>query len=212
MASRYPVRLILGGTFDPVHVGHVHILSEVAKVISAQQAYFMPCGQSVEKSAGEVTSAEHRLAMLSIVAQRDASLSIETYELNQPGLSVTLQTLKVLEDRYQESLVFMMGQDVAQHLTSWDNWQDLRHHAHIIMLNRHHTPAQLPHAWKPFHINDPQRLQQARHGFVMNIHIRGISISATQIRSAVAQGNEHALKGLIDREVMDYIKTHNLYR
>ena len=133
----------LGGSFDPIHNGHLHIALTTKKQCQLDALYLLPCGQPVIKN-GLIASTEQRLAMLqeAIVDYPD-ELFIDTTELERNEPSYTLNTLKILKQKYpNDYLIFIMGMDVFNDLEQWHRYDNLLNYAHLIIADRAHFSQQ----------------------------------------------------------------------
>ena len=117
---------IFGGTFNPVHIGHLRICVELREYLGLQTMHLIPSARPPHREAPQV-SAEHRLAMLRLATQREAGLAVDDRELRRQGLSYTVETLQDLRDELGEdtSLTMCLGMDALVNLASWHRWQDL---------------------------------------------------------------------------------------
>ena len=190
---------MLGGTFDPVHYGHLRLAESAreANGLLLDRVLFVPAGYPWRKSDRVVTQANHRVAMLRLAIEGNRAFEISTLELEREGPSYTVDTLEVLHGQYPGSEFFLiMGQDA---LADLPNWRE---------PNRIEALAPLAVALRP----DAKR-QEAAEGElerVVSIPMEPLEISASNIREKVSRGL--SIRYLVPDAVRIYIADHGLYR
>jgi nicotinate-nucleotide adenylyltransferase len=212
---------LLGGSFDPVHHGHVALAALFAALLKPDQLRVIPAGNPWQKS-GLKASAEDRVAMLEL-AFREAALEItidrQEIERSERGApTYTIDTLRHLRAELgpDAAIVFLMGADQLQQLDSWREWRALFDHAHIGVAARPGfalAQAALPRAVAQEIETRQGSLEQLRttpSGRVFLAEALAVDISATQIRAALQRGEQ--ANSLISPVVLDYIQQHNLYK
>ncbi len=129
---------IYGGTFDPVHVGHLEIGKRISQLFAIDQFLFVPARQAPHKQDRDVSSGFHRYAMLALATQNDPALCISTFELDGPGRQYTVDTLAHFRSRFGDSaeLFFVMGADSWAEITTWRDWEKLTTLASLIVVTR----------------------------------------------------------------------------
>ncbi len=204
---------LLGGTFDPVHVGHLALARTARAAFGLAEVRLMPTGASWQKS-GVVASAEQRLAMLRLALGREPGLTVDDREVRRGGPSYTIDTLAELRAELgpEPSLVLILGSDQLRNLATWRRWQALLTHAHIACTQREQVAlSNLPEpveSWVAEH--GRQALPDAPAGAVVFFSMPPVPISATALRAALARGERPA--ELVPPRVLDYIDQHHLYR
>lgn len=204
---------IFGGTFDPVHLGHLRAAEEVQSLLSLQQVIFVPCGTPALGKQAHAT-AEQRLQMVLLATKGLAGFAVDRYEVDQPGPSYAYDTLRYLRTLHAETpLCFIVGVDAFLHLEKWHRWQQLFGLAHFVVIQRpgYSLPAQgkLP-AWVRQRWTDsPEPLHQSTHGRIFVCQITPHDISATAIRSRIAAVQK--LEHLLPDRVQQYIVDNSLY-
>ncbi|MCG9697417.1 nicotinate-nucleotide adenylyltransferase [Shewanella sp. Isolate11] len=208
---------ILGGTFDPIHFGHINPVLEVKQALELDQIWLMPNHIPPHKQQPNSTTA-HRLAMAHLVCQQYPELKLCDIEVKRdsPSYSVTtLQTLK--QQQPQDQLLFIMGMDSFINLPSWYQWQQLLDLCHIVvcqrpgwslsdnpkmqqLLNRHYGDKNALAA---------AQAQQQSSGLILPVTITEQPYSSTEIRQQLA--NNQLQDDAIPTVVSDYIRQHNLY-
>jgi len=195
---------ILGGTFDPVHTGHILLAEEVAGRLGLCEVVFIPAGHPWLKENGAITSAEHRLAMLKLAVAGRPLFSISTMELERPGPSYTADTMVELGRRRsaEEELYFILGWDNLKELPRWHQPQKLISLCKLAAVPR--VGSQAPD------LDELEKSLPGIKGRVAMLDGPHIDISASEIRRRVAAGL--SIEGLVPPDVALYIEEHGLYR
>ncbi|MDQ2989707.1 MAG: nicotinate-nucleotide adenylyltransferase [Pseudomonadota bacterium] len=209
---------LLGGSFDPVHHGHVALAALFAELLKPDQLRVIPAGNPWQKN-GLQASAEDRVAMIEL-AFREAALDvvIDRQEIERATPTYTIDTLRGVRAELgpDASIVFLMGADQLQQLDSWREWRALFDYAHIGVAARPGfalAEAALPPAVAEEIAVRQGSLEQLRttpSGRVYLAETLAVDVSATQIRSALQRGEQ--ANSLISPVVLDYIQQHNLYK
>ena len=215
---------LLGGSFDPVHSGHVALAALFDTLLCPDQLRIIPAGMPWQKTALKA-SADERIAMI-VLAFREAGLDvtidrreIERSESNGGAtLTYTIDTLRQLRAELgpHASIVFLIGADQLQQLDSWRDWRALFDYAHIgvgarpgCALTQAHLPAAVAQEIETRQ-GSLEQLRTTPSGRVFLAEALAVDISATQIRAALQRGEQANL--LISPVVLDYIQQHNLYK
>lgn len=142
------LRFIFGGTFDPIHYGHINPIKTLATVFDIEKVFLMPNKVPVHKNKA-MASEQQRLDMLKLVCQEESLFEIERFELESSNNSYTATTLSALSKCYEEQkLIFIMGADSWLNFESWHNYQYLATHYHFIVLHRPYGPSSVTKAAK----------------------------------------------------------------
>ncbi len=192
---------VLGGTFDPVHVGHLIIAREVALELGLEMVYFIPTGITPLKD-GKITPSHHRLQMLRLALGGETGFRLSTLELEQPGLSYTVDTLRELRCTDSRELYLILGKDAMASLLQWHHPKELIRLCYIAAVPRPGVPEP-----------DVSVLEGALPGLRERLHLLSgpkIAISASEIRHLVARGLP--VRHLLPAGVEGYIREHGLYR
>jgi nicotinate-nucleotide adenylyltransferase len=212
---------ILGGTFDPIHYGHLRFAGAVRSALGLAQVRVIPAGVPPHRAA-PVASPQDRMAMTQLGCAAFPGLQPDDREIRRAGPSYTVDTLQDLhnEDRTRP-LALLLGADALQGLEGWHRWQQLFTLAHLIVVERPGStfdvatlPPQLREQWERRLTTDPSRLARQLAGSIMRVAVAPQPISATAIRAALAQGAAgHAkVAGLLPATVLAYIERNQLYR
>jgi nicotinate-nucleotide adenylyltransferase len=212
---------LLGGSFDPVHHGHVALAALFGALLKPDQLRILPAGNPWQKT-GLKASADERVAMIELAfgeAGLEFGIDRQEIERSRSGApTYTIDTLRQLRAELgpEASIVFLMGADQLQHLDSWHDWRALFDYAHIGVGARPGfalTEAELPGAVAQEIETRQGSLEQLRttpSGRVFLAEALAVDISATQIRAALQRGEQ--ANSLISPVVLDYIQQHNLYK
>lgn len=187
----------MGGTFDPVHHGHLVAASEVAESFGLDEVVFVPTGQPWQKTEREVTPAEDRYLMTVIATASNPQFSVSRVDIDRPGPTYTIDTLLDLRAELGESteLFFITGADALAQILDWHRSDELFAMAHFIGVTR---PGH--------HLSDPG----FPDGGVSLVVVPALAISSTDCRARVAAG--HPVWYLVPDGVVQYISKRRLYR
>ena len=221
MRTKRPIGL-LGGTFDPIHFGHLRLAEEARETLDLAEMRLVPAGEPPHRDTPR-SPAQHRLAMARLAVDSNPGLRVDDIEIRHPGPSYSVLTLSRLREAVgpDQPLVLILGADAFEGLPGWHRWEELFSLAHIAVANR---PGHAPHArrWpalldaalddacSPRLTTDEQALARAPAGSVVPFEMTPLAISATRIRELLAGG--HSARYLLPDDVLDYIWKHSLYR
>ncbi len=209
---------IFGGTFDPVHFGHLRLAEESIGHLGLGGVRWIPAGQPPHRGTPQVT-AQQRLEMVLRSTAGNARFSVDAGEVEAAAPSYTVHTLERLrrELGMAQPLVLLVGADAFAGLTTWHRWRDLLDLAHIAVSHRPGFPVEigsLPHElaseFADRRLPDAAGLKTAAAGGIVTFAMTQLAISATQIRKLLANGL--SARYLLPDGVLDYIQTHSLYR
>ena len=213
-----PVAL-LGGTFDPVHYGHLRFADDARRALGLAEVRLVPARDPPHR-AGPAASAADRLAMLRLGAAEFPGLAIDERELARPGRSYTVRTLEELRGEYPtRPLLLLVGADAFRGLPTWHRWREIFALAHVVVVARPGValaadlPEPLAVEWRTRRTGDPAALFSAPAGAIYEARVSPQPISATVIRAQLARGpaGRAAVDGLLPRDVLTYIDRHRLY-
>ena len=205
---------VFGGTFDPVHYGHLRSALELTERLGLGQLRLMPCAVPPHRDV-PACSAEHRAAMVALAVAAEPRLSCDSRELLRDGRSYTIDSLIEMRAELgaRHSLCLVMGCDAVLEITTWHRWRELLDWAHVAVIARPgwQFPQRGPVAeWLQAHrLVSAGVLQQQHAGGILVEELRPLAISSTEIRSLLAEGR--SARYLLPETVLDYIQTHNLY-
>jgi nicotinate-nucleotide adenylyltransferase len=194
---------VLGGTFDPVHLGHLVLAEQAREQLSLDRVLWVPAGDPWRKAGATITSVEHRLAMVHLAIGDNEKFDVITRELERQGPSYTVETLRALrEERPGEDLVFLAGLDALFDLPHWREPAALVELAELGVALRGEDALPAP--------GDLDRLLPGLSRRVRWIEMTRLDLSATDLRARAAAGR--SLRYLVPPSVAAYIERHNLYR
>jgi nicotinate-nucleotide adenylyltransferase len=216
---------LYGGTFDPVHTGHIAVAQGLAKLFALDEVLFIPAARAPHKRVSPVTPPLHRYAMLALATQNEAGLRISTVELDAPERPYTFETLARMRESlgHEAQLFFVMGADSWMEITMWREWE------RVLTLSNHIV------AVRPGYELGAERVTSAIRERIVDVrgvereHVAqkidssdgakiyvtdavSIDVSATMIRQAVREGRDTDWLRLVTLPVADYIRKYGLYR
>lgn len=217
--NRIPVIGILGGTFNPIHFGHLRMAQELADTLDFSEIHFIPAANPPHRPAPSV-SAEHRAAMVRLAIANNSIFKFDDRELHRTGASYTIDTLDSLRDELGDevSLVLLMGSDAFTKFDTWHRWEEIIQRCHITLVQRPllssvATKENLPKVLETFlhnhYTENGDDLHTTAAGFVIMQHITALDISATAIRHTFEQ--KKSARYLMPDSVIDYIYANDLY-
>jgi len=211
---------IFGGTFDPVHYGHLRAADEVLDTLDLREVRMMPARDPPHRGAPGAT-AKQRVDMLRLALQEFPRLRLDTREIERTGKSYTFDTLAELRAQApHRPLVLITGVDAFAGLPTWHRWQEIPTLAHIAVVTRPGTSVEaalrgpLAQLWKQRYSDDRHALENAPAGTIFAVSVSPQPISATALRAALAEGSAGIaqVRGLLPAAVLTYIDQHALYR
>ncbi len=216
MSSALAVRRvgILGGTFDPVHIGHLRSALEVAEFMCLDELRLLPNARPPHRDTPQV-SPHDRLAMVRDAVAGVGCLSVDDRELARDKPSYTIDTLESIraELNTHDQLFLVLGWDAFCGLPSWHRWEELLQHCHILVLQRPDAdvepPDELRNLLAARSESDPTAMSGPA-GHISFVWQTPLAVSATQIRQLLASGK--SARFLVPDAVLAYIEAHDLYR
>ena len=206
---------IFGGTFDPVHFGHLRPALEVYEALALTEMRLIPCGRPPHRSPPQARGLD-RLAMLRLAIEGQSGFKVDDRELRRTGPSYMVDTLASLQQETPRPLCLLLGLDAFANLPSWHRWQDILSLAHIVVMQRPGMTHEKLYQNDQLHtvlqqrlVETPQALSAATAGKVYFQAVTALDISATAIRQAVQRGE--SVRYLVPDAVYDYMKQRNFY-
>jgi nicotinate-nucleotide adenylyltransferase len=202
---------IYGGTFDPVHYGHLRTALEVQEIFALDELRLIPCYQSPLKDSSQANP-QARLQMLQLAIANQSGMICDSRELNRSGRSYTVDTLASLRNEVMTApLLLFMGMDAFAEIANWYQWQQLFDYAHIVVMTRPNTETSaLSDFLKQRLITDVSLLKTQPAGKLFFQNVTQLAISATEIREL--QAKRRSIRFLLPDNVIDYIEQHKLYQ
>ncbi len=208
---------IFGGTFNPIHYGHLRMAQELADGLGMDEVRCIPSANPPHKDSVTV-SAEHRAAMVKLAIADNPLFSLDEQELKRDGASYTIDTLISLRETLGKdtALCLMMGSDAFVKLNTWHRWQELLDYAHIILVQRPNQgkpqetlPDELQTLLRDHYAEDVSALREENAGLINMQAISAQEISATRIRESLKHGR--TVRYLTPPSVSKYIQQNQLY-
>lgn len=198
---------ILGGTFDPIHLGHLHIASQVSTQLELRQLHFMPCALPVHRGLPHA-SAEHRCAMIRLALREMESFVLNTLELEREGPSYSVDSLREIRRHSSDSLLLVLGADAFNGFASWKSPREILRLANLVVCGRpgFEIDAEL---FGEHQVESASALSQHSAGAILPLEVNAIDCSSSAVRASLLQGQ--VPRQLLPAEVADYIDEHNLY-
>ena len=185
---------VMGGTFDPIHHGHLVAASEAADAFSLDEVIFVPTGNPGNKTA--ISSPEHRYLMTVIATAANPRFTVSRVDIDRPGITYTIDTLTELSKaRPEADLYFISGADAIAQILAWKEVDSIWSLAHFVAVTRPGHKLELP---------------QVKEARITQLEVPALSISSTDIRNRAAAGKP--IWYLVPDGVVQYIAKHKLYR
>lgn len=212
-ASGQPLGL-LGGSFDPIHTGHLQLASDALAQLGLAEVRFVPAGQPWQK--GAITPAAQRVHMLTLALRGQSRWQLDTREVQRPGPSYTVDTLREFREEFgpQRSLVWLLGFDQLRQLDTWHRWQELIGLAHIAYARRAGSAGALAPAMRHYveqHRGTVADVHAKACGTVVEFAMQPVDCSATQIRRWLAAGDLAQAAPFLPEAVLAYVREHHPY-
>jgi nicotinate-nucleotide adenylyltransferase len=191
---------LYGGTFDPVHLGHVEVARRVSELFEIDQVIFIPAQLAPHKTGRPVTAPIHRYAMLALATESEPRLLISTFELDAPDRRYTVDTVAHFQRTFGEAveLFFIMGADSWSEIKTWRDWERL------LQMTSHIVVTRPGYEVPPAPAELPERIIFS--DAVMK------DISATNIRRLANEGRYDELDQMVPAAVANYIRKYEIYR
>lgn len=210
---------LFGGTFDPVHMGHLRAAEEIREYFGLTKVWFIPSALPPHKESSHVTPSRHRLEMLRLAVDSNEYFNICEYELKKQTASYTVETLRYLT-KIQPGLdfYFIVGHELFCEIETWREYRELFTLSNFIVITRpgfsEDESAELPLALKSDFsydkVEEKVRVYRNKKAKIIAFtHIRGFDISSTEVRHLITEGK--SIKYLVPDRVEDYIIANNLY-
>lgn len=214
-ASHRPLEGVFGGTFDPVHYGHLRSALELVERLQLQRLRLVTSARPPHRDEPRC-SAAHRAAMVALAVAAEPRLESDDRELRRPGKSYAIDTLAELRGELgaDVGLCMVMGCDAVLGITTWHRWQELLDFAHFVIIAR--PGWALPRTgeaarWlRQYRLDDHSELRQRPAGGIVIEDLRPLAISSTEIREGLAAGLSP--RYLLPQSVLEYIQAHQLYQ
>jgi len=197
---------LFGGTFDPIHLGHMTVASAAARKIDADKLIFIPAKISPLKGFFPFARDEDRLRMIELAIAGHDELAVSDCELKRPAPSYTLDTVRQFQHDYgpETSIHWLLGADSVADLVHWHKIEELIDECHLTTMQR---PGYMPEFDRFETRWGPQRVAKLNRDA---IETPLVDVSSTEVRGRLAAGED--VSGMLHPEVIQYIRAHHLYR
>jgi nicotinate-nucleotide adenylyltransferase len=205
---------LFGGTFNPIHFGHINLANHLADYLQVESVRMIPCAIPPHRETPNV-SAEQRLAMLQLAIEGNPKLITDDLELKRSGTSFTIDTVGHIRQEIgaQTALFFCLGMDSLITIDSWHRWTDLLDSCHIVVCPRPNYTLPINGVvadWINQHLcDDITQMKKQSHGYIHLCKIPLLYISSTAIRDSIKCGKN--IDQMTALSVVNYIKQHSLY-
>lgn len=215
---------IYGGTFDPVHNGHIEVARRVLELFKLDEVIFVPACVPPHKRNANLTSVFHRFAMLALATEADQRLLVSTIELDVPEQPYAVETVERMHSALgaETELFFLMGADSWLEIRSWHQWQRLLSLCNFIVVTRpgyeleSGSEAEMPiNVINNFGHGCRQLINASSHNETPHAYLTDVvqsKVSATRIRAAVQSRDTDALQTMVPVAVANYIEKYGLYK
>lgn len=206
---------IFGGTFDPVHNGHLRAAEEIGEFFSLEKIYFVPVCIPPHKGDRTISDVEDRLAMVRLAIKGNNRFMVSDIEARRGGVSYSFDTILFMEKRYKK-LFYLIGLDAFSEIHTWHRYEDLFYHTHfVVMVRPNHTkksglmmfPSDVRKKMK--HIDESTFEHESGKKVFLHF-VTQLDISATTIRASVREGK--SIRYLVPATVEKYIKEKRIYQ
>ncbi|MDH3221692.1 MAG: nicotinate-nucleotide adenylyltransferase [Gammaproteobacteria bacterium] len=199
---------ILGGTFDPIHNGHLHLATEALSRLELEQVQLMPCALPVHRDQPHAT-AQQRCAMIELALSGQAGLVLNTLEIERDGPSYMIDSLREIHARGDVKIALLLGTDAFNGFAGWKHPRQILELAHLVVCIR---PGAEPDRglYPDRRVASPRELSRLTAGAILLLEIGAIDCSSSEVRAALEGGD--IPRRCLPPAVADYIETHHLYR
>ncbi len=209
---------LFGGTFDPIHSGHLKSAEEVREAHALDKVCFVPSGVPPHRSAEPGAEAEHRLEMVRLAVADKPGLCVSDVEVVRPGASFSIDTVRHFSGRLAQGddLYLILGLDAFLLIGSWKDWREMMALTHIIVTSRPGAGDALPYERIPVVVREAFCYDPVRSGFrnefgkeILFTRLTDLFVSASAIRELLGKGK--SIRYLVPEEVQLYVEKHRLY-
>ena len=196
---------IFGGTFAPIHNGHLRLALELRERLGLDVVHLVPSGQPPHRSAPGISS-QRRLDWVRLACGNEPGLAVDDREVRREGRSFTYDTLASIRSEMPDaSLVLMLGDDAANQFHTWHRWQEIPALAHLVFVERPFEPpapsAALIELMRGRRTTEPGALRTQQHGLFMSTAVPPLAISSTRVRALLKA--RRSVRGLVPQAVID---------
>ena len=206
---------IFGGSFDPIHFGHIKLVLALLEHFDFENIRLVPCQLSPHKK-NTYASAKHRLAMLNIVTSTNEKLIADDRELRRPGVSYTIDTLRELREELgtTQAIVMIVGVDAFANICTWHKYAEILSLCHIMLLKRpeYELPAEgcEKELYESHCTDDINKIRETSNGYIYLSNEEKYAISSSEIRHVIASGQQP--RYMLPGNIWNYIRRNELYK
>ena len=217
--SGSPLVGIFGGTFDPIHYGHLRVAEEIVETVGLQKMYFVPAGMPRLRHS-PVASSQHRVEIVRLAIQKNPDFVLDEREIYRDGVSYSIDTVREFKQEFGEEvrLCFILGADAFIKLPEWNNWKELFNLCHFIVSTRpgysltlikELLSKELREECSQRWVSNTESLRKDTSGLIFISSTTMLDISATSIRAHIAVGR--SVRHLVPSVTVNYISENKLY-
>jgi len=217
--SGSPLVGIFGGTFDPIHYGHLRVAEEIVETVGLQKMYFVPAGMPRLRHS-PVASSQHRVEIVRLAIQKNPDFVLDEREIYRDGVSYSIDTVREFKQEFGEEvrLCFILGADAFIKLPEWNNWKELFNLCHFIVSTRpgysltlikELLSKELREECSQRWVSNTESLRKDTSGLIFIASTTMLDISATSIRAHIADGR--SVRHLVPSVTVNYISENKLY-
>jgi len=217
--SGSPLVGIFGGTFDPIHYGHLRVAEEIVETVGLQKMYFVPAGMPRLRYS-PVASSQHRVEIVRLAIQKNPDFVLDEREIYRDGVSYSIDTVREFKQEFGEEvrLCFILGADAFIKLPEWNNWKELFNLCHFIVSTRpgysltlikELLSKELREECSQRWVSNTESLRKDTSGLIFIASTTMLDISATSIRAHIAAGR--SVRHLVPSVTVNYISENKLY-
>lgn len=196
---------VMGGTFDPIHIGHVEIAQAAKDYLILDEVWFMPAGDPPHKD-DKVISKEHRIEMVKLAIYGEEGFFLSTHETDLDRLSYSAITMKELSEQFEDcEFYFIMGADSFMSFDKWYQPEEICKYCHLAVAGRNDIDEEEMK-------NKASEYEAKFNSKTFFVDFNEINISSSDIRKAFADGDEEDIKEFLNSDVYEYIEENNLYK
>lgn len=206
---------ILGGTFDPIHHGHLRLALEVYEALELEEVRLIPSLIPPHRDTPHASN-DQRQTMLQLATEDVNNVVVDERELRREGTSYTIDTLKDLHHELKDvPLCMILGMDAFQQINSWNSWMNLLEYAHIIVADRPGSNTRFDHPdvadlYKKHSVEDRRSIRDQLCGHILKIDLPMLDIASTNIRELLVENKQ--VRYLLPDSVISYIFNEGLYQ
>ncbi len=210
---------LLGGTFDPIHLGHLRCAEEILEIFELEKIIFVPASRPPLKTRRDITPFEHRIEMIRLATSGNRSFSVSGIENRREGKSYSIETVSYFLKEYGKELTlyFLLGQDAFQEIEMWKDWKELLLLCNFVIMTRPGYEVKGMEEILPYNFASHFRYIKDTNGFkgptgnsIFFREVTLLGISSGGIRERVKSGK--SIRYIVPEPVCDYISEHLLYR